>query len=189
MKTTRLFTVAMPIAVTLVVTAIVFPVAGRAAARPDFDAVVSAVEQRYNTHPQRIPMMGFVSFCAHVATHGGVKGLKIAEFDNLNIEPGKLILRGEAPAPDPAGLESLVRNTLGDAWQPFVVDHQRNGEISIIYVQPNGASMRMLIADYENHELDLVRLELNGDRLAHWVRNPEGSAKHHDYGTNGNPAD
>ena len=53
-----------------------------------------------------------------------------------------------------------------------------------IYVQPNGSAMRMLIADYEHGELDVVRVELNAARLQHWVHDPEGSAKRHDYGGN-----
>jgi len=144
--------------------------AARAASGHDFDSVVSAVEQRYSAHVERVPMMGFVSLCAHIATAGGVKGMKIAEFDNLPSEP------------DSAELEHLVSDTLGGSWQRFVTDRSRNGDVSIIYVQPNGAAMRMLIADYEHGELDLVRMELNGERLAHWVHDPEGSARHHDYG-------
>jgi hypothetical protein len=146
----------------------------RAASGHDFDSVVSAVEQRYSAHAERVPMMGFVSLCAHVVTAGGVKGMKIAEFDNL------------PKAPDSAELEHLVSDALGGSWQRFVTDRSRNGEVSIIYVQPNGAAMRMLIADYEHGELDLVRMELNGERLAHWVHDPEGSARRHDYGSDEN---
>ncbi|MGC2637208.1 MAG: hypothetical protein WA294_08505 [Acidobacteriaceae bacterium] len=188
MTSTKIFTVVVPAAVIASVVVILFPIAGRAAARPDFDAVVSAVEHRYNAHVQRVPMMGLISFCAHVATGGGVKGMKIAEFDHLNIAPQKLVLRGESAAPDTADLEALVRNTLGDSWRPFVVEHERSGDDDIIYVQPNGSSMRMLIADYENGELDLVRMEVNGDRLAHWVHDPKGSARNHDYSATGDQA-
>ena len=116
-------------------------------------------------------MMGFVSLCAHVVTGGGVKGMKIAEFDHL------------PTAPDPGDLESLVRQTLGGNWQPFVTEHGRDGNVSVIYVQPNGGAMRMLIADYEHGELDLVRMEVNGERLAHWFNDPESSAHRHDYGS------
>lgn len=140
------------------------------AAGPDFDSVVSAVEHQYSTRAQRVPMMGFVSFCAHFASGGGVKGMKIAEFDHLS-------------APDTAQLESLVRQTLGDSWQPFVTERERNGNVSVIYVQPSGSDMRMLIANYEHGELNLVRMQLNGDRLARWMHDPEGSAHQHDYGT------
>lgn len=170
----KFFTVVLPALVVVAVVAILFPVAGRAASGNDFDAVVSAVEHRYSAHAERVPMMGFVSFCAHVVTAGGVKGMKIAEFDNL------------PAAPDSEELDGLIRSSLGPRWQPFVTEHERNGEESVIYVQPVGDSMRMMIADFEHGELDLVRLEVNGDRLSHWVHDPEGSAKHHDYGTSGN---
>jgi hypothetical protein len=45
--------------------------------------------------------------------------------------------------------------------------------------------MRMLITDYEHGELDVVRVEVNADRLQHRMRDPEGSAKRHDYGGDG----
>jgi hypothetical protein len=143
------------------------------AARPDFDTVVSAVQQRYGTHPQKIPLMGLVSLCARVATGDGVKGLKIAEFDNL------------PAAPDTAELDSLVRDSLGSAWQPFVVDRSRSGDLSVIYVQPDGQAMRMMIADYDHGELDLVRIEVNGERLARWMHDPGENARHHSYTSDG----
>lgn len=130
----------------------------------DFDNVVNTVEHRYNVHAQRVPAMGFVSACAWVTSHGGVKGLRIAEFDNLTL--GKT---------DDLGL--LVRDSLGPEWQLFVVDRETNREQSVIYVQPHGHSMRMIIADYENGELDLVRMELNGERLQQWLHNPAQSAR------------
>jgi hypothetical protein len=155
------------------VVAVVLPITVRAASGHDFDAVVSAVEQRYEAHAEKVPMMGFVNFCAWVATRGGVKGMKIAEFDHL----GDVSDSGE--------LEKLVGDSLGDRWERFIVDRQRGGGVDIIYVQPNGSAMRMVIADYEHGELDLVRMEVNADRLQHWMKDPEGSARRHDYGTNG----
>jgi hypothetical protein len=155
----------------LATAAIIVPLTASAVAQPDFDTVVSAVEHRYSAHAERVPMMGLVSLCAHVASHGGVKGVKIAEFDNL------------PAAPDSTELQDLVSNTLGGSWRRFVTDRSSNGDLNIIYVQPNGSAMRMLIADYEHGELDLVRVELNGERLARWVDDPRGSAHRHDYGT------
>jgi hypothetical protein len=135
----------------------------------DFDGVVSAVEHRYDLHAQRIPMMGFVSFCASVATKGGVKGMRVAEFDHVS------------GITDTGELSRVVRESLGEAWQPFVTDRHGNSGLSVIFVQPHGDSMRMLIADYEHGELDVVRMELNGNQLAHWMNDPEGHAKHHDF--------
>ena len=158
---------AIAIGSVLVSAVVAVPFVASAAAPHDFDAVVSAVEHRYSSHVERVPMMGFVSFCAWVTTRGGVKGMKVAEFDHL------------PAAPDSGELESLVHNALGPQWEPFVTNRESKGNLSMIYVQPNGSSMRMMIADFNHGELDLVRLEVNGERLAHWMNDPEGSAKHH----------
>lgn len=167
---------AVAISAAFVSALVVVPFLAIASVPHDFDAVVSAVEHRYSAHAERVPMMGFVSFCAWATTRGGVKGMKIAEFDHL-------------PAtPDSAEMEKLVREALGPQWEPFVTDRERDGDLSVIYVQPNGGSMRMMIADYDHGELDLVRIEVNGDRLQHWINDPEGSARSHDYGTGGNGA-
>lgn len=151
--------------------AVVLPLTVRAAGNHDFDAVVSAVEHRYDARAEKIPMMGLVSFCGWVATGGGVRGLKIAEFDHFS-GPG-----------DPAELDKLVNDSLGGEWQRFVAERERNGQLNLIYAQPDGHAMRMLIVDYENSELDVVRVEVNADRLQRWMKDPEGSAKRHDYGT------
>lgn len=134
----------------------------------DFDRVVATIEQHYDVHAQRVPAMGFVSFCAWAASRGGVKGMHIAEFDHLAL----------AKSDD---LSRLMREKLSDRWQPLVTERDANGQQDVIYVQPHGNSMRMFIADYNGNELDLVRLELNGERLQKWMRDPAQSARSHNY--------
>ncbi len=151
------------------------PVSGCAASGHDFDAVVSAVETRYPAHVERVPMMGLISFCARVATRDGVKGMQVAEFE------------GFRKAPDAAELDRLVSETLGSGWQRFVTEHDRNGNVSLIFSQPDGEAMRLMIADYEHGELDLVRVEVNGKRMQHWFKDPQRSARAHDYGKNAVP--
>lgn len=167
----RARTFVVPAILVTVAVAVVVPMTVRAAGGHDFDAVVTAVEHRYDAHAERIPMMGLVSFCARVWTLGGVKGMKIAEFDHL----------GGVATPDE--LDKVVSDSLGGAWERMVTEHERNGSLSLIYVQPDGHAMRMLIADYEHGELDVVRVEVNADRLKHWIHDPRGSAQRHDYGT------
>jgi hypothetical protein len=116
-------------------------------------------------------MMGFISFCAHVWSVGGVKGMQIAEFDHFT------------PTSDPAALEKLVSDSLGSEWQHFVTDRSANGSVSFIFVRPEGNDMRMLIVDDDNRELDIVRMELNPTRLQHWFHDPEDSAHNHNHGT------
>lgn len=142
---------------------------GCSASNNDFDAVVSGVEQRYSVHAQQVPLMGFVSLCARATTLGGVKGMRIAEFDNI----GQLNVRG---------LDSLMRSELGAQWQPMVTDRNENSsELSVIFVRPVEDSMQMMIADYEHGKLNVVRMELNGAALARWMHRPGSNvgAFHH----------
>ena len=137
------------------------------AADRDFDGLVSEVAHRYDAHATRIPMMSFVSLCARFASHGGVKGLRVVEFDDV-----KATLDGSE-------LSSLVRNYLGPEWQPFINEHDKQGKSqSIIFVREKGDALRMMIADFDHGELDVVRMELSGDSLAKWMRDPQGEAHH-----------
>jgi hypothetical protein len=151
------------IAVLLVVSATLYAFASDS----DFDGLVSDVAHRYDAHATRIPMMGLVSLCARFATHGGVKGLRVVEFDDV-----KATL-------DVCDLTSLVRNHLGPEWRPFINEHDRQGKSqSIIFVREKGDTLRMMIADYDHGELDVVRMELSGDALAKWMKDPQGEAHH-----------
>lgn len=137
---------------------------GCSAADHDFNSVVSAVEHKYSVHAQRVPLMGLVSMCASLKTRGGVRSLRVAEFDNVRGLDGK-------------DLYPLLRSRLGDEWQPLVTEvsggQNRNGDQSVILVRPNGSSMGMMIADYDHGELDLVGMEMNGAALSKWLHDPE----------------
>ncbi len=99
--------------------------------------------------------------CARAATRGGVKDMRIAEFDHI----------GEI---DADGLDSLVRSQLGAQWQHMVTERATaRAELSVIFVQPTDQSRRMFIANYDHGHLDLVRMDLNGSALASWMRNPQ----------------
>jgi hypothetical protein len=137
------------------------------AADRDFDGLVTAVAHRYDVHATHIPMMSVVSLCARFATHGGVKGLRVVEFDDfkasLNVSE----------------LTSLVRNSLGPEWQPFINERDnQGGSQSIIFVRQKGDALRMMIADYDHNELDVVRMELSGDALAKWMKDPHSKTLH-----------
>ena len=141
---------------------------GCSAADHDFNSVVSAVDHKYSVHAQRIPMMTLVSIFASLKTHGGVRGLRVAQFDNVRGMDGK-------------DLYPLLRSRLGDEWQPFVTEvgggKNRGGDQSVILVRPDGSSMGMMIADYDHGELDLVGMEMNGTALSKWLHDPE--RQHH----------
>lgn len=136
-------------------------------ANQGFNAAVSAVEQQYHSQPQSIPLQWFASLCATVSTGGGVRGLRIADFDHLN------------GVTTPDDLAALLSTHLSPAWHRMVLSRDSPQDFSLIYVRPDGNAMRMLVASYDHGELDLVRMDLNGKRLAHFVQNPTHSSNQH----------
>jgi hypothetical protein len=134
----------------------------------DFDGVVDGLEQHYGISGHRIPMMGFAGFCARLATHGGVKGLQVAEFKELG--------GGSVEADD---ISRVIGEQLGSEWRPVVKDHERHGlDQTVIFVRPAGHAMRLLIANYEQGELNVVRVELDGEELAKWMKGPGDPTRH-----------
>jgi hypothetical protein len=142
------------------------PLTGCAASRGGFDGVVSAVQQHYSVRAQRMPLMGFVSLCARISTGGGVKAMQMADFEHFS------------PNQDPAVLENLIAGSIGDGWQRFIAEREAGGELSLIFARPDGDAMNMLIANYDHGELQIIRMDLNGARLQHWMQNPAESARH-----------
>lgn len=126
----------------------------------DFNGVVDGLEEHYGVSPHRVPMMGFVNLCARLATHGAVKGLKVAEFDHLG---------GDSVAP--GELSGLIAGELGREWTAVVKDYEQHGAAeTTVFVHPEGHAMHIVIANYEHGDLNLVRLEFDGDKASRWIR-------------------
>ncbi|HET9087740.1 MAG TPA: hypothetical protein VFN53_09460 [Acidobacteriaceae bacterium] len=146
--------------------------AGCSAATDDFDSVVSGVEHRYSTHAHRIPLVALIGLCARVYTRGGVEGMHIAEIDNLDRANSQELF-------------SLVQSRLGDEWQPIVADREQRKQsgaagLSVIFARPDGRIMQLMIADYENGELNLVRMGVDGARLSSWINEHEHGSRQSD---------
>jgi hypothetical protein len=98
--------------------------------------------------------------------------MHIAEIENLD-------------RADSQELFSLVQTRLGPEWQPIVTDRsQRNQSgsagLSVIFARPDGRMMQLLIADYENGELNLVRMGVDGARLSSWINEHEHGSRQPD---------
>lgn len=132
-----------------------------------FNAAISAVEEQYHSSPpQTVPLQWLASLCATASTGGGVRHLRIANFHHIH---------GLA---NPDNLATLLSSRLSKHWQRIILNREGAQQINIIYVRPEGRAMRMLIANYDHGELDLVRMDVNGERLAHFVQDPAHTASH-----------
>jgi hypothetical protein len=128
----------------------------------NFNHLVSNIENRYQIRHQHIPFMGFASFCAHIATGGGVRGLHIADFEEIG---------SRIPSDD---FDSFVHSQLGDTWSVIVRSHERaTNEDTIIYARTDGNRFVLLIADLENGELSLVKVGVDAEHLPRWLNDHE----------------
>jgi hypothetical protein len=120
-----------------------------------FDAVVRGIETRYHAHANKIPFMGLMSLVAGHATHGGVRGIHVAEIEHL-----------DGPV-NGTELNALVAEHMGAGWQRIVRDTSRSGdEQSLIYVKPQGTRLGMLVVDLDHKDMNVVQISINPDKLS-----------------------
>lgn len=149
--------------IALLAVAVLLAVATRAYAHTnEFREIVAGVEQQYAIHPDHIPFSGLISFGARVYTRDGVKGLRIADFENIHRVDG-------------AALDAFLQAKLGGSWHPFVKTHEPNDD-TFIYVctEPQGDDFRMVIADSEANELTLLEVKLSKRGITAFVDHPHG---------------
>jgi hypothetical protein len=119
-----------------------------------FDGVVSSIESEYHVRATRIPFMGLVSLIAGGATHGGVGGVHVAEFEQFSMH-----VDGEE-------LNRMVEEKLGAGWERAIRETSRKGnEQTLIFIHPEGNRMGMFIVDKSGNELDVVQVSVDPDHL------------------------
>jgi hypothetical protein len=119
-----------------------------------FDGVVRSIESRYHVRATRIPFMGLVSAISRQATHDGVSGLHLAEFEFLS-----------GPV-DSEELNRMVEAKLGPGWERIIRETSRGGdEQTLIFIHPEGERMGLFVVDLDGHELDVVEVSVDPDHL------------------------
>ena len=118
-----------------------------------FDGVVRSIESKYHVHATRIPFMGLVSLISRKATHGGVSGLHVAEFENFT-EPV-----------DGDELNRMVEEKLGPGWERMIRETSRRKEQTLIFMHPEGERMGLFVVDKDGDEMDVVQVSVDPDHL------------------------
>jgi hypothetical protein len=145
----------IPLGCTVVFAAIIVPWAVRAASAGDgFERVVSSIEQQYHVRATRVPLIGLANFAADGATHGGVGGIHIAEFENFT------------QSVDGDELNRIVESNLGQGWSRFIRSTSRHGaEQTLIFARDEGSRTGLFILDLDRNEMDVVEVSVAPDRL------------------------
>jgi hypothetical protein len=139
----------------IVLIALIVPVAVLAGSgESGFDAVVHSIETRYHVRATRIPFLGLISLVSRKATHGGVGGLHLAEFESFS------------EAVDGDELNQLVEEKLGAGWERIIRETSRKGsEQTLIFIHPEGERMGLFVLDLNGREMDVVQVSVDPSHL------------------------
>jgi len=119
-----------------------------------FDGVVRSIESRYHVHATRIPFMGLISLVSRKATHGGVGGIHVAEFESFTEEV------------DGGELDRMVEEKLGAGWERMVRETSKKGhDQTLIFIHPEGDKMAMFVVDLNGNEMDVVQVSVDPKHL------------------------
>jgi hypothetical protein len=148
------YPVAVGVGIVAVMTPAILLAMGGGMGGGGFDPVVHSIESRYHVHANKIPFMGLISGIAHIASHGGVGGLHVAEIEHFDEDV------------DGAELNSIVEQHVGKGWGRMIRETTKGGsEQTLIYTKPQGDRMAMLIVDLDGHEMDVVQVSVDPNHI------------------------
>jgi hypothetical protein len=121
----------------------------------EFDWMTREFARQSGTQPVHIPFFGLARFVVGVTHPAGARDVRLAVFEQANV-----------------GSEQFSRmadSTVGRDWKPIVRVREKSGEVSNIYVQPEGKHLLVLIATYNNNEAVFVQVSIRPSELMKFV--------------------
>lgn len=160
---------------------------GHALRGREFNGVVRAIEDHYGVRHTHIP---FLSLAALFARPAGVRGLKLAVFEDFHPLSADLSSTHVATARATAhtklsmteDLQGVVEHSLGSDWSLFVRTRSHDdGDNTLIYVNLGDGKMQMMIVSIEPSEATVVEMNLNEQAMLRWIEkeSAEEQAWHH----------
>jgi len=130
-----------------------------------FKDVVKHIETSYGAKKVRIPMLGLANFAVKMIRPAGVKGFKLAVFEDQEF----------SARPGAASFDSVMREAYDKNWQPMVqINSKRDGNChTFIYVNSSGKDVQFALAVLENREAVVLEVKFNPDAAARFLENPK----------------
>ncbi|MGH9769303.1 MAG: VWA domain-containing protein, partial [Blastocatellia bacterium] len=130
-----------------------------------FKDVVKHIETNYRAKKTRIPMLGLANFAVKLIRPAGVKGFKLAVFEDQDF----------SARPGSASFDTVMREAYNKDWQPLVqINSKRDGAShTFIYVKSSGKDVQFALAVLENREAVVLEVKFNPDAAARFLENPK----------------
>ncbi len=130
-----------------------------------FKDVVKHIETKYRAKKTRIPMLGLANFAVKLIRPAGVKGFKLAVFEDQDF----------SPRPGAASFDTVMREAYNQDWQPLIqINSRRDGNSrTFIYVKTSGKDVQFALVTMENREAVVLEVKFNPDAAARFLENPK----------------
>ncbi len=130
-----------------------------------FKGVVKHIETNYRAKKVRIPMLGLANFAVKLIRPAGVKGFKLAVFEDQDF----------SARPGAVSFDAVMREAYDKDWRPMVqINSKRNGNShTFIYVKYSGKDVQFALAVLEDREAVLLEVKFNPDAAARFLENPK----------------
>lgn len=130
-----------------------------------FKDVVRHIEKTYGAKKTKIPFMGLANFAIKLIRPAGVKGFKLAVFEDQDFD-SKVV--------NPAFGE-VMRQSYGIQWQPLVqINSKRDGARTFIYAKQSGKKdVEFAIVTFDQREAVVLEAKLNPEAAARFMENPK----------------
>jgi VWFA-related protein len=130
-----------------------------------FKDVVKHIETNYGAKKVRIPFLGLANFAVKLIRPAGVKGFKLAVFEDQNFSSRE----------GAASFDAVMREAYNKDWRPMVqVSSKRNGAShTFIYVRSSGKDVQFALAVLEDREAVVLEVKFNPDAAARFLENPK----------------
>ena len=130
-----------------------------------FKDVVKHIEANYGAKKVRIPLLGLANFAVKLVRPAGVKGFKLAVFEDQNFSARE----------GAASFDAVMREAYNKDWRPMVqVSSKRDGAShTFIYVKSSGKDVQFALAALDDHEAVVLEVRFNPDAAARFLENPK----------------
>src|SRR5215831_5508115 len=130
-----------------------------------FKDVVKHIETNYGAKKVRIPLLGLANFAVKVVRPAGVKGFKLAVFEDQNFSARE----------GATSFDAVMREAYNKDWRPMVqVSSKRDGAShTFIYVKSSGKDVQFALAALDNREAVVLEVKFNPDAAARFLENPK----------------
>ncbi len=133
-----------------------------------FKDVVKHIEKNYQAKKTRVPMLGVANFFVKIIRPAGVKGFKVAVFQDQDFSPAK----------DAIPFQTAMREAYVESkgWKPLVqMNSKRDGANNRVFImfKENKKDVEVAVTTLEDREAAVIEVKFSPDKMAQFLDNPK----------------